>query len=118
MTWQPYGQKPFGHSALKGKQRREAEREPTNRTGVLHYKGTRIPVVLEDISRTGTRMKLPPTIGDQPLENDMQLEIPGLVKMPVDMRWRDGSAIGAQFGFTGPRLAILGTQIKTMLGRR
>lgn len=108
----------FGHNTMTGLQRREHQREPTNRSGVLHYKGTRIPVVLEDISRTGARIKLPPTAKDRDFDTDVQLEIPGLMTMPVDLRWRTGSAIGAQFGLKGPRLAMLGSQIKTMLKRR
>ena len=108
MAWQSYG-----HNTMKGRQRRETPREPTNRSGVLHYKGTRIPVVLEDISRTGAKVKLPPTSQDDNFEEDIQLEIPGLMKLPVDLRWRSGASMGAQFSVKGPRLAMLGSQIKS-----
>lgn len=100
-----------------GKVRRESERKPTHRNAILHYAGTRIPVVLKDISRGGTQIKLNPGATHKTLDGPVQLEIPGLMKLPIDLRWRKDANIGAKFDLPKPRLATLEMQIKRMLSR-
>lgn len=100
-----------------GKERRHKKREPFTHFASLNQGGTRIPVVLEDISGKGVRLKLSQRHKDCVFDGSQVLEVPGLMKLPVDLRWREGGELGAAFDLPGPRLGLLEPQIKRMVSR-
>ncbi len=112
MTWHGRGRPPPGVT-----ERRRVGRSQTKTMGVLHVKGARVPVVIENISKDGTKLRLNATVGDQTLEAADALEITGLFKVPVKLRWRDDDGLGAEFDLPGPRRAMMQGQIKKMLSR-
>lgn len=108
---------PSATMAKNGKVRRDGDRTSTHRNAILHFGDTRVPVTLKDISRGGTHIKLSPGTAKKRLEGTLQLEIPGLMKLPIDLRWQKGEDIGVRFDLPKSRLATLEIQIKRMVSR-
>lgn len=84
---------------------------------MLHVQGTRVPVMLENISRDGTRLRLRTVHPDVDFAQARVLEIPGIAKVPVALRWHEETGLGAEFDLPGPRRAMMQGQIRKMLAR-
>lgn len=96
--------------------KRVSDRKATHKSAVLHYKGTQIPVVLKDVSHGGTQMELNAMRSKMPLEGPMRLDIPGVMQVPVDIRWRSAAKLGVAFNLPESRKATLAHQLDRLKG--
>ena len=98
--------------------RRGDKRDVANRSAVLHVRGQQFPVVLQDVSAAGLRVRLYEARAKTKLPRSLQIEVPGLGLVPISGRWRHGAEFGATFAVSEARKALLATQIARLIGTR
>lgn len=108
------GQSPSG---MKSPQQREHFRVPVHKSAILHFDGATLPVVLKDLSAGGSRLMLTSSRDDIVPDVSAHLDIPGFMRIPVDVKWRHSTQIGVAFDVPEHRRASIGPQIKRLLGR-
>ena len=110
MEWQQGGM-PTRSAA----EQRAHTRHKITRAAVLHYAGTQIPVVLQDMSKSGARIALPPTRKADTLQGPMHVDIPGVMRMRIERKWGTATTMGVAFEPPAPRKAMLEVQIQRLL---
>lgn len=114
MNWTSGAQPP-----RRDRVQRDGERKLTNKPAILHYNGTRLPVMLKDISRSGSKLALDLRRANAEIGDKAELEIPGFLKLPVATRWRSSAVVGVEFDVPKSRKATLDMQInRTFSGRK
>lgn len=98
-------------------QRRREARKPVKHSGILHYNGTQIPVVLQDMSRGGVRIGVNSARSDPVIDGPVVLEVPGAMRLPLQIRWQSSTAIGAAFALPPSRKATCQQQIDRLISR-
>lgn len=101
----------------ESRDQRIEKRKNVVHSGVLHYKGTQIPVVVQDLSRSGARLSLYPGRAGMVIDGPVTLEIPGVTRLPVTVRWQNKTMFGAAFELTPARKATLQQQIDRIMQR-
>lgn len=105
-------------SAGGGKAQKRADvRKAVQHSAVLHYKGTQIPVVLQDMSRNGVRIGLNASRAGLVLEGPAFLAMPGGMRLPLNIRWQKNTVFGAAFDLPVARKASYHMQIENVIGR-
>ncbi len=105
------------HSSGAKVQKRSEPRASVKHSAVLHYKGTQIPVVLEDMSRGGARIAMNANRAGMALDGSAFLEVPGALKLPLKIRWQKNTTLGAAFDLPASRKATFQQQIDRVIAR-
>lgn len=104
-------------SAQTGFKRRDGGRTALTHSAVLHCGGAQVPVILQDISRGGAKVKTHVMRPGLDLSAADKLEIPGMFSAPIDVRWNANGAVGAQFDLPAHRQNTLAMQIARVIQR-
>ena len=98
--------------------KRKDQRNQVSHAAVLHYNGTQIPVVLKDISYGGSQVSLYPNRAAMEFDGPLTLEVPGKMKLPIELRWRKATKLGAAFVAPAHQKMFLQKQIDRISGKR
>ncbi len=109
----------FGTKTVSGMQKDERieARKPVKHSAILHYKGTQIPVVVQDLSHSGARIAFHAGRAGMVIDGPFVIEVPGAMRLPAVPRWQKNSVFGAAFDLPPARKATYQQQIDRVISR-